>query len=77
MVLAVASQLKQNLSKKNLWNHYFSAGIWFSLLSNKHQLLHKKQRTLIGPIDDFVAHKMFLFQELIGDVQKPLFFCKF
>ena len=43
MVVAVVSQLKQNQNKKKNRNHDFSSGIWFWLLSNKHQLLHKKQ----------------------------------
>ena len=43
MVHTVLSQLKQNQNKKKLWNHNFSAGIWFLLLNNNNQLLHNQK----------------------------------
>ena len=68
-----------NRAPKNLWNHYFSAGIWFFVASNINQLLQKQKKTKNTNWAHwwFLVHKKVLFQELIGGVTQTTIFCRF
>ena len=69
MVLAVVSQLKQNQNKtKTLKPRFCCRNLVFVAKQQAPALAQKKQRTLIGHIGEFLAQKMVLFQELVGDV---------
>ena len=69
MVHIVLSQLKQN-QKHTSETTTFLKESGFVAKQHKPALAQtKKQRTLIGHIGEFLVHKKFLFQELIGGVR--------